>query len=715
MSDQRDPNIVATDAGTPPPAAPATSTATPSTPTTAQPSDNSNAPDAQTPAAKTIPANLVNNPQVPSQKLAAQADANKNSDAPHHTMLRKAAEALAGGPMYTTRYDNDGTAIRTPVQPSLAHLGLALALDVLKGGIAGGNQKDSVSAAQAGAKVADKQRQDIKQAEIDQDAQAKADQNHKMAVMTANMQNHQTASLVGKEDESTAKAYSDGYESLAGPLLDGTQVLPDGVSLTEPQFETDAMAAIKNGKTNVTHDFLMPVGDPVPLKDSNGNTVMKDGHAVYGHNYVTVHGADKFQSSLTPDLMQKLQSVGYFTQDGKPAKINPNQPWSFADLAKKTASYASIMAGEKIMQAHKDDAHDILGREQEATGSLADAVKKDPTTRKAVELFSRAAAGAGNDHIEDILHTMMKTDPNSAAIIMDHLGLKPQDLDDIANKRIEAHTEATTKEAQAKPLTPEQKQEIQARTDLLKQEKETSGANKKKIDAETDKLLADKEGQADLSDAIGKGQVTADRLGYILARKPEILQNVLAKYPDFDSTKAGDYPKVSAEFKSTKKNTAGYAINAGATAFKHLAELQTLNTNASRIPGTKDAQHFNDKLDTLASELANFYGNNTIPAIDGYKKTLGATFNRDAAITEQAKSMADKMNSYEHQWYNAAPSAVYQAPIPWMDHDSLAARAQLDPSFKTRVPEGAAGRMKFTNGRTYWVNKANKPIQEVVQ
>jgi hypothetical protein len=50
-----------------------------------------------------------------------------------------------------------------------------------------------------GATVADKQRAAVKQANIDQDAQAKADQNHKLAVVKNNLETHQLAmSLAGR-------------------------------------------------------------------------------------------------------------------------------------------------------------------------------------------------------------------------------------------------------------------------------------------------------------------------------------------------------------------------------------------------------------------------------------------------------------------------------------------------------------------------------------
>ena len=187
MADQPNDNSVTVKMPSAPDQAPVQTAETPNqippvTADNAQPGDNSNKPDADTPAAKSMPSNLVNNPQVESQKIATQVDANKNSPAPFHTMLRHAAMEMLGGQQYRTDYKPDGTAVRTPIEPSLAHMGLALAAEVLKGGLAGGNAKDTVAAAQAGQAQNAKDQAARKQAMIDQDAQAKADQNHKLAV-----------------------------------------------------------------------------------------------------------------------------------------------------------------------------------------------------------------------------------------------------------------------------------------------------------------------------------------------------------------------------------------------------------------------------------------------------------------------------------------------------------------------------------------------------
>jgi hypothetical protein len=186
---------------------------------------------------------------------------------------------------------------------------------------------------------------------------------------------------------------------------------------------------------------------------------------------------------------------------------------------------------------------------------------------------------------------------------------------------------------------------------------------------------------------IGTGHAAPDRIAYILARNPKLTAEVGLAYPDFDSSKLASYVSTYKDFTS---GPASVAINAGNTALLHLNELRKLNTNESRVPGTKDYQKYQNKLDTITTELGRFYGNTTLEGIAGYRKTLGATFNRDAAITTQAQSMGDKLSAYENQWKNAAPSKAYEAPLPGISDAAKQARAELDPNYKAAAATGEA-------------------------
>ena len=94
---------------------------------------------------------------------------------------------------------------------------------------------------------------------------------------------------------------------------------------------------------------MFPVGDALPVME-NGQQKFVNGQALYGHNYIVVHNADKLQATLTDDLKKKLQSIGYFRNaDGTTADIG-NPQWSFADLSQKMSQYAAIQTGEAMLK-----------------------------------------------------------------------------------------------------------------------------------------------------------------------------------------------------------------------------------------------------------------------------------------------------------------------------------------------------------------------------
>lgn len=194
-------------------------------------------------------------------------------------------------------------------------------------------------------------------------------------------------------------------------------------------------------------------------------------------------------------------------------------------------------------------------------------------------------------------------------------------------------------------------------------------------------------GEADdaMVDAIGTGKMDLSRLDYLASRNPQLLAKVAQKYPEFDSSKVKSYVNIYKDYTSGKTSI---ALNSGATALKHMLELRALNTNESRNPLSADYKAFNNKLDTLVGELVRFYGMpDTDKSVKSLRETLGGWFNRDAAITSQARSMADKFASYVQQWRNAAPSKAYEAPMPHIDAQAVKSLLTLDPEFQTQYPD----------------------------
>ena len=233
---------------------------------------------------------------------------------------------------------------------------------------------------------------------------------------------------------------------------------------------------------------------------------------------------------------------------------------------------------------------------------------------------------------------------------------------------------------------------LKAQTDMGVKAKEQQSAE----DAKSDK--AAKGDDATLVNSMASGQIVVDRLGYLAAKKPELLDAVVKASvdpatgkPTFDSSKAAGYPATVKDFTSGKT---AEQLKSGGTVLQHLAELKDLNTPMSHIggegkytPSTTDYTAYLNKVKTVSAELGKFYNNDTIPGIKGYEDTLlSQTWgNRDAAIHTQAKSMGDRLDETENRWNQASPSSRYHPPMPGLSDAAKAARAKLDPMYATRV------------------------------
>jgi hypothetical protein len=212
--------------------------------------------------------------------------------------------------------------------------------------------------------------------------------------------------------------------------------------------------------------------------------------------------------------------------------------------------------------------------------------------------------------------------------------------------------------------------------------------------------------EATLVSSVGTGKIAPDRMAYLIARNPKLLQEITLAYPDFDSSKAAAYPGVYKDFTSGKTST---ALNAGGTALGHLYELLQLNTPASHLPGTPAYTAYQNKAATVSTELAKFYGDATVPAIENIQKTLTSTLpgNREAAIRTQAQSMGDKLDAFEQQWKNAAPSSAYEASMPGISDKAKAARAALDPNYARSQQANNFTRIKASDGTLHDIPTAN--------
>lgn len=259
----------------------------------------------------------------------------------------------------------------------------------------------------------------------------------------------------------------------------------------------------------------------------------------------------------------------------------------------------------------------------------------------------------------------------------------------------------------------QQAQALQSQRDAASMQRtqvQQSGENARQQKTQNAKSLSGSPGGDALADEIGQGKMAPERISYLLTRNPDLMKAVADKYPDFDSSKVASYAKTYQDFTSGKTAT---ALNSVGTSLEHLQDLKALNTLQSHIPGTPDYNAYKAQIEPLAEEMSKFYGGGvgSVASTNSFKKALDSQLpgTRDAAIKTAAKALGVKLDNYDTQWKNAAPSKTYQQPMPGISDQARSARAALDPTYKgagsgppkgaTHIVPGSDGKMHYTDGK----------------
>lgn len=155
-------------------------------------------------------------PPLESNQVTAQVapDKKKNSFA---DWIHGAAETLSGGPHYTYSYDGDGNQVKTKANPSLGHLGLAIALEALSGGIAAAPAKGTNNIGQgavAGLQAGQQQAQATTAEEDKQQQAAQQDQKIKQQAVENNLRFQQLSMQVGRQKMEDAQSLVVGDKNL---------------------------------------------------------------------------------------------------------------------------------------------------------------------------------------------------------------------------------------------------------------------------------------------------------------------------------------------------------------------------------------------------------------------------------------------------------------------------------------------------------------------
>jgi hypothetical protein len=505
----------------------------------------------------------------------------------------------------------------------------------------------------AAARAGQENRLKQQQMKIEQQKALSEQDLNKAQIAHLNAEQHNIEKLGRNADRETMQKMVDFDIAAAQPYIEaGTDNLGEGLTSDDLQR---MLKAGPNGKPEINGHEVRPFRDGLtdvigpdgkPQLDADGVPLQRPTYRLFA--------ADGPPVQLT-EAQAKLISDNTSAHPAAGQTMSPIALGTLQTLAKK--NLAVNLNIEKI----QSDIGKNKADEAEAEGKTKDTKEEKDLKAQAAKIFSPYLAKADGDPWKAV--QMMGSDPAGKA----QIGIVEQ-----------AYGPGNIAEWHEKQEAIDEKR----REDDLKKQAGADYTGNPDAATPQEFLASLPPSQRETIKMIGEGRVPLNSPTYLLARKPEILDAVAKAYPGFDASKVTSYQKTYADFTSGKTSV---ALNAGATALQHLSELRQLNTNASRIPGTAASQAYQNKVNTVAPELARFYGNDTDIGVKNLKDTLDSYLNRDAAITTQAKSMGDKLDNYETTWTNAAPSKAYQAPMPGISDQAKLARASMDPEYAAKL------------------------------
>lgn len=668
----------------------------------------------------------------------------------HHTVakasiLNSAVRALVGNPMQTVVDANTGATTRVPAPLTTKQALLGIILESLGGAATGLAQSGPGATGRAAAAGFQQGEQQAQQRQQQAEQQASQDYIRRYSVLKNNLQLHALAIQNGRLDQEQNQAFVSSYAPLLKSYQDRDGIVASHLSADEA----------KNLNQYPATDFIRIVDGAIPRLDANGQPVyVTSGGRVVPEGTPNSHLATDYTFSIGKKDVQVPMgdasgNVFPTIQSAVQYGLRP-QSWLHASPnATISGNQLAILQNEVSgLQSFQSDLKHFSAVTGTNAADLTSAVRSNPTLAKTVSTFIPILNATGA-HYGTAIATLYKSNPQGANALVGLLG-GPDAIRQF--DQVQAAHDARAKLLSSN-LTPNEANTIlsdpnstpaekaQAKTFLglsaqqaakLAQAKKTatgkgaagSGNGNGSTTGDTDSALVDQ---------IGQGHVTAERMSYLIARNPALIAAVSKKYPDYDSSKAEAYPSTYKDYTSTKANSAGGTLIAGGTALNHLHELEQLNTAASHIPGTPAYTAYKNKVDTVASELARFYGHVTDQTVAGIKDTLESTLpgNRDAAIKTQAQSMIDRLKNYEQAWQNAAPSKYYEAPMPHISGWSMDDLRHFDPNFSwanpadgpspaTRQghptpPAGAKFKALGSDGKQHWLDQNHKDLGPISQ
>jgi hypothetical protein len=211
-----------------------------------------------------------------------------NAPAPHPAVqragiLRNVAQALAGGPRYSTQIDpSTGATTRTQVPLSRADIGMAIALEAISGSLAGLAQRGpgaTGSAAAAGFQQVSQQRQQADAQQQQQVQQGFENQSKTLAQRASVYEANSRAVLNTSQAEQMGADAIDKLVDInrqSGVLDVDSTLLENGGT---PMTQAELMDAMKSGKLSPT-DQIGPVAGRVEMTNPDGSKRWEATHLV---------------------------------------------------------------------------------------------------------------------------------------------------------------------------------------------------------------------------------------------------------------------------------------------------------------------------------------------------------------------------------------------------------------------------------------------------
>lgn len=686
-------------------------------------------------------------------------------------VLRQVAEALAGGPRYTTAIDSQtGATTRTRVPLSSKDIGMAIAMEAITGALSGLSQRGPGAegrAAEAGFQQVSEQRQAAQQAQ-QQDAQQQYQNETQALVRKANAMEVNSRTALN-----TAQSERYGVNSLKDAVAQNAQLLSnyeDVDAVQESHVSQDALSAgIKAGKYNATAQIAIPDG----FTDINGryeqtfsivsNPAAKVPLSTEQAKAFADAGIPGFAAFKTGNIPNGVMVPGYMV-------ANANQRLHAINLMK--SDFASV---SDALAKSTDKANQELAKSIPNIQSLLDDKNSGPVLNNSLSKFQKYVSHAdmhGMDFYESLqqMAAPSKPDPRNpkqfipnpdsgaAQAIAGAFGNgDPQKgwsilkayHDQITPAQIQNEIQATAVLADPNSSS---KAKIQARNFLAISQQTKAGT----AGAEESAKLRAKGNITDSGDpvrfateqsmngvrpnylaslpadhremvrAIGEGRI--DPASRLLYRKDgqEIMQEVTTAYPGYDFSRAPEYAATRKDFTSGKTSQ---AINALNTAMGHMLTMYQNATLGGSLPvvsgmeraaGNQTAINLANAKAALVDELGKAYkaGALTDQDVKIWKGRINVW--SPAEIQGNAKSFAQlldsKLNSYEQQWKNGSPPAAV-APIQILSpeartaYQTITGRQPITGSQQPPVPGAIAGR--DSSGRIVAWKLPNGTVQRV--